>query len=189
LPYGESTLRAQQTVGTIHVPATASVTVTVPVASPRVVKPEDGDTATTGTPTFSGKGVSGAEVALVITCDDGFMLDGSTKVNPYGKWSVTPNDELPKGTCTITAAQGINSVTSAETDPIPFTVDILSVANPNHQELQRNDRDTASEDDEDDLPDTGLPSMNLLTLVSGVFLLGLGSAMYVRSRRWASGRL
>lgn len=183
LPYGESTITAQQTVGTIEVPETASVTLVVPVDPPTIVRPVDGDTATTATPTFTGEGLAGASVELSITCGEETWA-GTAEVDGEGAWTFTPEQNLPNGECTVTAVQTINGVTSAQTEPVSFTVDVAG-----DDEGSEDGGENGSEDggdggteDGDDLPDTGA-SMNPLVLTAGLLLLGLGGALYARTRR------
>ncbi|SEF16396.1 Ig-like domain-containing protein [Jiangella alba] len=183
LPYGESTITAQQTVGTIEVPETASVTLVVPVDPPTIVRPVDGDTATTATPAFTGEGLAGASVELSITCGEETWA-GTAEVDGEGAWTFTPEQNLPNGECTVTAVQTINGVTSAQTEPVSFTVDVAG-----DDEGSEDGGENGSEDggdggteDGDDLPDTGA-SMNPLVLTAGLLLLGLGGALYARTRR------
>lgn len=189
LPYGESTITAQQTVGTIQVPETASVTVVVPVDPPTIVRPVDGDTATTATPTFSGDGLPGASVELSITCGEE-TWSGTAEVDGEGAWTFTPEQNLPNGECTVTAVQSINGVTSAQTDPVSFTVDVAGGDEGGSDDGGDGGTDDGgeggAEDGDDDLPDTGA-STNLYVLIAGLLLLGLGGALYARTRHSVTG--
>ncbi len=184
LPYGNSTITAQQKVGDIDVPATAEVNVVVPVDAPVISKPEDGDTATTATPSFSGEGIPGATVAVQVACGD-TTVDGEAQVDDEGAWSFTPEEELPAGECEVTATQTANDVTSSEAGPVSFTVDI-SGGDENGDENGDESGDAGgTEDGDEDLPDTGAGSSNLLILAGGLALLGMGAALYARTRRGA----
>ncbi|TDC47004.1 LPXTG cell wall anchor domain-containing protein [Jiangella ureilytica] len=186
LPLGESTVTAQQTVGDVVVPETASVTVVVPVGPPTIVRPVDGDTATTATPTFSGEGVPGAAVELGITCGEDAWA-GGTEVDGEGAWAFTPGQELPNGECSVSAVQAINGTTSAPTDSLTFTVDVAT--GDDGAAGDDDGSDDGAEDGGDDglhLPDTGA-SAHRLVLLAGVVLLGLGAALYARTRRGVTG--
>ncbi|RIQ22273.1 Ig-like domain-containing protein [Jiangella rhizosphaerae] len=188
LPYGESTITAQQTIGTIEVPETASVTVVVPVDPPTIVRPVDGDTATTATPTFTGEGLPGASVELSVTCGEE-TWSGTAEVDGEGAWSFTPEQDLPNGECSVTAVQSINGVTSAQTDPVSFTVDVANGdegGSDDGGEGGTDDGGDGGTEDGDDLPDTGT-STNLFVLTAGLLLLGLGGALYARTRRSVTG--
>lgn len=184
LPYGESTITAQQTVGTIEVPETASVTLVVPVDPPTIVRPVDGDTATTATPTFTGEGLPGAAVELSITCGEE-TWSGTAEVDGEGAWSFTPSQDLPNGECTVTAVQSINGVTSVQTDPVSFTVDVAG-GDEGGSDDGTDDGGEGGTDDDSDLPDTG-SSTNPFVLTAGLVLLGLGAALYARTRRGVTG--
>ncbi len=185
LPYGESTVTAQQTVGTIDVPETASVTVVVPVDPPTIVRPVDGDTATTATPTFSGDGLPGASVELSITCGEE-TWSGTAEVDGEGAWTFTPEQNLPNGECTVTAVQSINGVTSAQTDAVSFTVDVAGGDEGGSDDGGTDDGGEGGAEDGDDLPDTGA-STNTYVLIAGLLLLGLGGALYARTRHSVTG--
>ncbi|MBB5786573.1 Ig-like domain-containing protein [Jiangella mangrovi] len=186
LPFGESTVTAQQTVGDIEVPETASVTVVVPVGPPTITRPVDGDTATTATPTFSGEGIPGAVVELSITCGED-TWSGSTEVNGEGAWAFTPGSELPNGQCSVSAVQSINGATSAQTDSLTFTVDVAT-GDDGSGGGDDGSEDGGDDGDEDgsDLPDTGTAA-NRMILAVGVVLLTLGAALYTRTRRTVTG--
>lgn len=190
LPYGTSTITASQSVGSIDVPQTAEVSVVVPVDAPVIEKPEEGDTATTATPVFTGTGIPGAEVAVTIACGDDFGAEGTATVGEDGSWSFTPDEDLPSGECSVTAAQTINDTTSDETGPVGFTVDVASGdenggENGDESGDENGDEsgDAGGSEDGEDLPDTGAGSMNLIALAGGLVLLGLGGALYARTRR------
>jgi LPXTG-motif cell wall-anchored protein len=187
LPFGESTVTAQQTVGEIVVPETASVTVVVPVGPPTILRPVDGDTATTATPTFSGEGIPGAAVELSITCGED-TWSGSSEVDGEGAWAFTPGQALPNGECSVSAVQSINGTTSAQTDSLTFTVDVATGDDDGPGGGADGSDDDAEDGDEDGsgLPDTGT-STNRLVLLAGVVLLGLGAALYARTRRTVTG--
>ncbi|WP_298328909.1 Ig-like domain-containing protein [Haloactinopolyspora sp.] len=180
LAYGNSTITAQQTVGDIVVPQTAEVSVVVPVDAPAISKPEDGDTATTATPVFSGTGIAGATVNLTVTCGDDFTLEGEATVDDEGNWEYKAEENLPTGECSVVATQTINDVTSSEAGPVGFTVDVDSDDDDNGDD---NGSEEGTEDGDDDLPDTGASSSNLIALAGGLVLLGLGAALYARTRR------
>jgi LPXTG-motif cell wall-anchored protein len=188
LPYGESTITAQQTVGTIEVPETDSVTVTVALDAPVIVKPEEGDTATTATPTFSGTGISGATVVLDIVCNDGeFTLtaEADEPVDDEGAWSLTPGEDLPNGDCTVQAVQTVGDAVSPNSELVNFSVNVDDPGDEDGTEEGDEDgtEDGTEEGDEDgdDLPDTG--SGNLVGLMAGLMLLAAGAALYARTRR------
>lgn len=148
------------------------------VEAPVIVRPEDGDTATTATPPFSGTGLPGAVVEVTITCGEDSWT-GTADVDDDGTWSFTPEDALPNGECTVSATQSINDATSPATDEIGFTIDVASD--------EPSDDDGADDGGEDDdLPDTGASSTNVVILSAGLVLLGLGAALYVRTRRTAA---
>ncbi|TDE10389.1 Ig-like domain-containing protein [Jiangella asiatica] len=185
LPYGETTITAQQTVGSIQVPETAEVTVVVPVDAPTIVRPEEGDTATTATPTFSGEGVPGATVEVSIACGEDTWA-GSAEVDEEGAWSFTPEESLPNGECSVTAVQTINGVTSPEAGPVNFTIDVSSGDENGDDGGEENGGDENGDEDGEDLPDTGA-STNSLVMAAGLLLLGLGAVLYARTRRNVTG--
>lgn len=188
LPFGETTVTARQTVGDIEVPETASVTVVVPVEPPSILRPVDGDTATTATPTFSGQGVPGAAIELSITCGEE-TWSGGTEVDGEGAWAFTPSQNLPNGVCSVTAVQSINGATSAQTDALSFTVDVATADDGGSDDGGSDDGGEDGSDDDDGgsgLPDTGTTA-NTVILTTGLVLLGLGAALYARTRRHMSG--
>ncbi|WP_157553464.1 Ig-like domain-containing protein [Jiangella gansuensis] len=188
LPYGESIITARQIVGSIQVPETAEVTVVVPVDAPSIVRPEQGDTATTATPTFSGEGIPGATVELTIACGDDTWA-GAAEVDAEGAWSFTPEEGLPNGECSVTAVQTINGATSPEAGPVTFTIDVESGdenGDENGEGGAEDGGDNGTEDGGEDLPDTGA-STNTLVMAAGLLLLGLGAALYARTRRSVTG--
>nr|WP_281352336.1 Ig-like domain-containing protein [Phytoactinopolyspora alkaliphila] len=184
LPYGESTITAQQAVGTITVPETDEVTVVVPLGAPVIERPAEGDTATTAMPTFSGTGVAGATVTVTITCGDAAQTV-ETEVDEDGNWSVKPEEGLPNGDCSVEAVQEINGATSPAAGPVNFSVNVEEDGDDNGDEGgdENGDEGGTEEGDEDgdDLPDTG--SSSLVGLTAGVVLLALGGLLYARTRR------
>ncbi|PZF79178.1 Ig-like domain-containing protein, partial [Jiangella anatolica] len=183
LPYGKSAITARQTVGAVEVPETATVTLVVPVGPPDIVRPVDGDTATTARPTFSGEALPGAAVELNITCGED-TWSGAATADGEGAWSFAPEQDLPNGVCSVTAVQSVNGATSAQTAAVSFTVD---VATGDEGGDHGDDHGEDPEDDEGgDLPDTGT-SANSWLLLAGVLLLGLGGALYARTRQGAAG--
>ena len=183
LPYGNSTITAQQTVDDVVVPQTAEVSVVVPVDAPAISKPEDGDTATTATPVFSGTGIAGATVNVTIVCGDDFTLEGEAEVDGEGNWEYKAAEDLPSGECSVVATQTINDVTSGEAGPVAFTVDVESGDDNGDENGDDNGTEDGDEDGDEDLPDTGAGSSNLIALAGGLVLLGLGAALYARTRR------
>lgn len=194
LPFGESTITARQRVGDVAVPETTSVTVVVPVDPPTIVRPVDGDTATTATPTFSGEGVPGASVELSITCGED-TWSGSAEVDGEGAWAFVPGQALPNGECSVTAVQSINGTTSAQTAALSFTVDVATeddgASGGSGGPGDSADEDGSGDDGDGDgdgngLPDTGTAA-NTLILASGLILLGFGAALYARTRKHVTG--
>ncbi|WP_158542724.1 Ig-like domain-containing protein [Phytoactinopolyspora halophila] len=177
LPYGDTTITAQQTVADMEDPNTDSVTVTVPLDAPAITTPEEGDTATNATPTFTGTGVADATVNVTIECGDSTTVEGDADVDGNGEWSFTPEEGLPNGECSVTATQTIGDATSPSTEPVNFTVDVDDSGDDEDDGTE----DGEDEEGEDDLPDTG--AGNLLTLAAGLGLLAVGGALYARTRR------
>lgn len=172
VPYGQATIEAQQTVGTIVVPEKASVTVTVPVDAPAITKPEDGQTANTPRPTFAGTGIPGAVVTVTILPGE---VTGTAEVNTDGNWEFVPEADLANGDYSVTATQTVNEVTSDPSAEIKFAIDIDSSGDAG-----------GNEDGGPDLPDTGSSSLGLIGLAAGLVLLGGGAAWYARTRRSAA---
>lgn len=188
LPFGETTITAQQTVGDVVVPETASVTVVVPVDPPTILRPVDGDTATTARPTFSGEGIPGAAVELSITCGEE-TWSGGADVDGEGAWAFTPSQDLPNGECSVGAVQSINGAASAQTDALTFTVDVASGDDGSEDGGSDDGGEDGSEGGDDngsDLPDTG-SSTDTMVLITGLVLLGLGAALYARTRQNGTG--
>ncbi|WP_207782840.1 Ig-like domain-containing protein [Phytoactinopolyspora limicola] len=186
--YGESTITATQSVEGLDVPGSDSVTVSVAVPAPEIAQPSDGDTARIATPTFSGTGIPGATVTLMIVCEDDFSLtaDADDAVDADGEWSFTPEESLPNGDCTVVATQTINNVSSPSTDEVNFTVDVRDDEGDEDGDedgTEDGDEDGTEDGDEDgdDLPDTG--AGNLTGLAIGALLLVVGGALFARTRR------
>lgn len=181
--YGNTAISAQQTIGDIVDPRTASVTVSVAVDAPVITKPEDGQTADTPRPTFTGTGIAGAEVAVTIAAAgeaDAAAAEaavaGAATVDDDGNWEFVPEADLAAGDYTVTATQAINDVTSDTSNAVNFAIDLSG---------GDDDGDAGGDDDGDDpdLPDTGSSSAGLIGLAAGLVLLGGGAAWYARSRR------
>ncbi|PSL02532.1 LPXTG-motif cell wall-anchored protein [Haloactinopolyspora alba] len=198
LPYGESTITAQQTVGTVVVPKTAEVSVVVPVDAPVIEMPEEGAPATIARPVFSGTGIAGAEAKVMITCAGDFSHNGTVTVDGEGNWEYKPTEDLPNGECSVTVTQTINGTTSPEAGPVGFTVDAGSGDEGGDESGDENGEsgdesgdaggsEDGTEGGEGDLPDTGAGSTNMLALAAGLLLLGLGGALYARTRRSVTG--
>ena len=92
-----------------------------PLAPPVVTAPADGSRTDDTTPTFSGTGVEGATINLVV--DSGTALNAVATVRPDGTWSYTPTTPLAEGEHTVRATQTLLGVTSATSGTNTFTVD------------------------------------------------------------------
>jgi len=121
LPDGTTTLTATQTdpAGNTS-PASDPVTITVDTTAkaPVITKPADGSTTTNHTPTVTGTGEPGAEVAVTI---DGTTI-GTTKVGPGGNWSLPVTTALADGSHVVVATQtdAVGNISPAATST--FTV-------------------------------------------------------------------
>lgn len=183
LPFGESTITAQQTVGTIVVPEKASVTVSVALDAPTVTKPEEGQTASTARPTFAGKGVPGATVNVSIDAEGDAPVAGSATVDDDGNWEFVPEADLANGAHTVSATQTVGEATSAASETVNFNVEVTAGDDNGGDDNGDESGDAGGGDGNDDLPDTGSSSAGLIGFAAGLVLLGAGAAVYARTRR------
>lgn len=124
--FGSTEIVAAQTVGTIVIPGTQSVTVVAPaapIAAPAITGPTSGSTVEDTTPTISGTGVAGAVVTVTIRNADGAAVATvQATVAENGTWSVAVASALANGTYTATAVQNLGTEISEISNSITFTV-------------------------------------------------------------------
>ncbi|MFC7945289.1 Ig-like domain-containing protein [Microbacterium oxydans] len=124
--FGNTEIVAAQTVGTIVIPGTTSVTVVAPaapIAAPVITAPATGSTTDDSTPTISGTGVAGAVVTVTIRSADGAVTTAQATVAENGTWSVTVTAALANGTYTATAVQNLGTDISESSGAVTFTIE------------------------------------------------------------------
>lgn len=123
--YDATEIVAAQTVGTIAIPGTTSVTViapAAPIAAPAITSPTNGATTDDSTPTISGTGVAGATVTVTVRNATGGELVGQATVAADGTWSLTLTTALVNGEYVVSAVQTLAGETSVSSAAVSFTV-------------------------------------------------------------------
>lgn len=120
--FGSTTIVASQTVKGEAQEATDEVTVKAIVPAPVILAPANGSSTEDTTPTFSGTGVAGATLTLVIADADGNVIERQVTVADDGSWSLVLDTELALGTYSAAANQVIDGQASADSTDTSFTV-------------------------------------------------------------------
>ena len=85
-----------------------------------------GATTDDARPAMSGTGTAGDIIKLY----DGDKVIGSATVDPTGKWTVQPKDDLSDGAHDVHVTESNATGESGPTSPIPFTVDTVTPSTP-----------------------------------------------------------